>query len=187
MKQGTSNIDDAVELINRFAKLIKKVIIDTSPKIDPGDLEDIEQEITIKLWQEFRKSEKKIRRPYSYIWRVAYTTTSRMMQKLSKERALTVPPETAEQEILYQQQDNPVENMAAKEEWRSLLDHSIDSLPVSRGKVLKLHLMGMNIEEIAACLNWTAHKVRNLLYRGIGDLKKKLVVHGIHYQSSESP
>jgi hypothetical protein len=43
----------------------------------------------------------------------------------------------------------------------------------------------MNIEEIAGFLNWTGHKVRNLLYRGIGDLRKKLVLQGIHYQGEQ--
>lgn len=179
-----SNAAQAEEIITKFAKLIKKVIIETSPRIEPEEMEDIEQEILIKIWQEFKKSEKKIRQPFSYIWRVAYTTTSRMMQKYSKQRNVTVSPEEAEGEIAHMQENNPVENEFSRVQLMGILETSIDSLVASRGRVLKLYLMGMKSEEIAEFLGWTDNKVRNLLYRGIQDLKEKLGSCGINYKGA---
>jgi RNA polymerase sigma-70 factor (ECF subfamily) len=40
----------------------------------------------------------------------------------------------------------------------------------------------MNTEEIAAYLGWTQDKTRNLLYRGLADLKKRLRDRDIEYE-----
>ena len=41
--------------------------------------------------------------------------------------------------------------------------------------VVRLHLAGYHRDEIARLLNWTEAKTRNLLYRGLADLRKQMV------------
>jgi DNA-directed RNA polymerase specialized sigma24 family protein len=43
----------------------------------------------------------------------------------------------------------------------------------------------MTIEEIAIYFKWTRDKTRNLLYRGLSDLKKILREKGIEYENKE--
>jgi len=62
------------------------------------------------------------------------------------------------------------------------LGQCVDSLLDSRKKVVKLYLLNMTLEEIAGFFNWTPHKTRNLLYRGLNDLKKILKEKGIDYE-----
>ena len=52
----------------------------------------------------------------------------------------------------------------------------------SRRRVVRLFLLNMTLEEIAIFLNWSEAKTRNLLYRGLDDLKRMLKEKGIEYE-----
>jgi RNA polymerase sigma-70 factor (ECF subfamily) len=49
----------------------------------------------------------------------------------------------------------------------------------SRRAVVRMHLAGYDRLEIAELLGWSEAKTRNLLYRGLGDLRGILVSWGI--------
>ena len=53
----------------------------------------------------------------------------------------------------------------------------------SRKKAVKLYLLNLTIEEISILLNWSKDKARNLLYRGLADLKHMLRKKGIEYEN----
>ena len=59
-------------------------------------------------------------------------------------------------------------------EFKRIVDSALESLIDSRRKVVKLFLLNMTIEEISIFFNWSKNKTRNLLYRGLADLKKIL-------------
>jgi len=51
---------------------------------------------------------------------------------------------------------------------------AVERLISSRRQVVKLYLVGLTISEISSYLNWTPDKTRNLLYRGLADLKETI-------------
>jgi RNA polymerase sigma-70 factor (ECF subfamily) len=51
---------------------------------------------------------------------------------------------------------------------------AVDSLPEARRAVVRMHLAGYDRSEIAGLLNWSEGKTRNLLYRGLADLREQL-------------
>jgi DNA-directed RNA polymerase specialized sigma24 family protein len=51
---------------------------------------------------------------------------------------------------------------------------AVESLIESRRNVVKLYLFDLSIEEISRFYDWSLHKTRNLLYRGLADLKRSL-------------
>jgi len=59
----------------------------------------------------------------------------------------------------------------------------MQSLIESRRRAVKLFLLNMTIEEIAIYLQWSKDKTRNLLYRGLSDLKKTLKEKGIELEN----
>jgi RNA polymerase sigma factor (sigma-70 family) len=59
------------------------------------------------------------------------------------------------------------------------IDRAVDELDEPRNVVVRLHLSGYHREEIAQLLGWTEPKVRNLLYRGLEDLRASLIERGI--------
>jgi DNA-directed RNA polymerase specialized sigma24 family protein len=70
-----------------------------------------------------------------------------------------------------------------EEELRDTVAGAVESLIESRRKVVRLYLLDMTIEEISAFYNWSSNKTRNLLYRGLTDLKRTLKKKEIDYEN----
>ena len=64
---------------------------------------------------------------------------------------------------------------------------AIDELVESRRAVVRMYLAGYEREEIASLLGWTEAKTRNLLYRGLDDLRATLTARGITPQTAGRP
>ena len=68
------------------------------------------------------------------------------------------------------------------EEAKTILYEALDNLIESRKRVVKLFLLNISLDEISVILKQTRDKTRNLLYRGLNDLKKILHEKGIEYE-----
>jgi len=44
------------------------------------------------------------------------------------------------------------------------------------------HLQGLSIQEIADRLKWSQPKARNLIYRGLDEVRRQLRAEGIEYE-----
>ena len=64
------------------------------------------------------------------------------------------------------------------------IQRAVSDLPEPRDVVVRLYLSGYGREEIAALMDWTEPKVRNLLYRGLADLRAKLLAQGIGWEAA---
>jgi len=173
------------ETIERFSSLIRSAIRKTCPSIQPLDMDDIEQEVKIAVWKEIRKSEKEIRNLGSYIWRVAYTTTSKVMKRLSEQRRALIDPqdEALEQEEKFKTSQTELpEVQLQNKELAEMIRESVDSLIESRRQVVKLYLSGLTADEITKYFGWSDGKARNLLSRGLADLRKGLEEKGIEIE-----
>ena len=62
---------------------------------------------------------------------------------------------------------------------------AIDQIPASRRAVVRMHLAGHPREEIAQLLGWSEAKTRNLLYRGMDDLRERLAQLGVGWEMSQ--
>lgn len=61
------------------------------------------------------------------------------------------------------------------------IEASLCALPARRAEVLRLHLMGYRPDEIGAALGLSWLNTRNLLYRGLRQLKAQLQMRGYDY------
>lgn len=61
---------------------------------------------------------------------------------------------------------------------------AIESIPASRRAVVRMYLAGYPREEIASLMGWSEAKTRNLLYRGLADLRERLTAQGVTWQTS---
>lgn len=175
MSKIESNVKD---VIDKFSSLIRYVILKNLHKTDDIDLEDIEQEVKIKIWK-FLKKGKKVERLPSYIKRVVYTTTVdelRKMRKQAPSRELDKLKNiySFSKSIIIEAGMNSPERLLEEKELKLSLRKLIDSLNNNRKHVLRFYMNGMSIEEICEIFNWDKTKVRHLLYRGIDDIKEKI-------------
>jgi RNA polymerase sigma factor (sigma-70 family) len=167
----------ARSVIERFSLLIRQVIQKNLYHDDDIDLEDIEQEVRLRIWI-FLKNGKNVKNLPSYIKKVAYSTTIDELRKLMKQRP------SGETENLrrifigsglvsrYARDFSP-EAKAEDCENKETIMKLINSLSENRKKVLQLYLEGKSIDDICTSLNWEKPRVRHLFYRGIDDLKEK--------------
>ena len=173
------------ETIERFSLLIRSAIRKTCPSIDKSDMDDIEQEVKIAVWKKIRKSEKEIRNLGSYIWRVAYTTTSKVMKRLSEQRRALIDPqdEALEQDEKFKTSPTELPEIHLQnKELAEIIRESVDSLIDSRRQVVKLYLSGLTADEMTKYFGWSDGKARNLLSRGLADLRKELEEKGIEIE-----
>jgi RNA polymerase sigma-70 factor (ECF subfamily) len=71
--------------------------------------------------------------------------------------------------------DRLVEELELQEQ----IARAVESLIPARRSVVRMYLAGYSREEIADVLGWTEAKTRNLLYRGLADLRDRLTAMGI--------
>lgn len=184
MDDSAEKIIEIEKTIDNFSHLIRSAIRKTSPSIDQSDMDDIEQEVKIKIWKEIQKSEKEILNLGSYIWKVTYTTTCKIMKNLFAKRRILFSRDKAAQNVeekIVNGKTSPPNHQFETKEMLTIIRESVDSLLDSRRQVLKLYLLGMDSSEITDFLGWSEGKTRNLLSRGLSDLRENLKEKGIEF------
>src|SRR5262249_27222740 len=127
-----------------------------------------------------------IRDHASYIYRIAFTTTIDAIRRVKsrKEEQLTTTDTTEESkepaDIVVDQRPSPHE----KTETKQIMDQVekvLTTMDENRRSAIRLYLQGMTSFEIADVRGWSEPKARNLLYRGLKDLRAGLKAAGIDY------
>jgi RNA polymerase sigma factor (sigma-70 family) len=143
------------------------------------DVDDILQETRIKLWK-LILNEKKIRHYASYIKKIVDTSVIDYFRKFKREEGIYLHEKNrriaenvsgCDTDYLYEEMD-----------LKDIVGKAVESLIPTRRRVVRLYLLNMTIEEIALHFQWSASKTRNLLYRGLKDLKKSLMEKNIDYE-----
>jgi len=162
------------ELFSQFRRFILINIqkFDLPKKgIDP---EDILQEVKIKLWK-LIENEKNIANLPSYIKKIINSSIIDYLRRRRRDEELI----TKEKEVKISEKEEIYNRDRLEiEEARIILYDALECLIESRRQVVKLFLLNMTLEEISVILKQTKDKTRNLLYRGLNDLKKILKERG---------
>jgi RNA polymerase sigma factor (sigma-70 family) len=171
-------------LLERYAALLRQLIARHCPGHIGVQIADIEQEARLRLWKALQR-EKELADPASYIYRVAVTTTIDAVRRVIARR---------EEQLNLQDDDDEhaPANLAAdamhqpdavteRRELMSTIAAAIASLAENRRRAVELHLQGLSLSEIADLLRWSEGKARNLVYRGLEDLREALRREGIDY------
>ena len=177
MSSDKIGAEDFKVLLDKFSLSIRAGILKFGLEKRGIDPEDVIQEIKIKIWKKFRH-EKNISLYPLYIRRVIYSTLVDHIRKTRRQEKLILHEK---QKLLFEEKGNP-ENPLQRNIFWELVGEATDSLMESRRKVVKLFLMDLTIDEISSSLNWSKDKTRNLLYRGLSDLKEKLKDRGVEYE-----
>jgi len=166
-------------LIERFSGFIRAQINKYCVVHSTLDVEDILQETRIKLWK-IIYSEKKIRNYASYIKKIVDTSVMDFLRKYKREEGIYF--HEMNRKICEKNSFDDTDFLYEQSDLNDIVGKAIEGLIESRKKVVKLYLLNLSIEEIAFYFHWTPHKARNLLYRGLLDLKKILKEKKIDYE-----
>jgi len=166
------------ELVNRFAQFIRHQILRYNLPRFGLDAEDIAQDVRLKIWKIVR-DDKAIQNYASYIKKIVNSSVIDQLRKCKREEGLVL---LEKQNVISEVQ---IGYWARHPEGRNLpllIGKALDALLESRRKAVRLFLLNMSIEEIAAFYGWSQDKTRNLLYRGLSDLRKKLSIKDVAHE-----
>ena len=163
----------ASDLAVRYARLIRSAVARVSGAAAARIGEDVEQRVLIQLHRRL-ENEQVIHHPASYLYRAAVRETVRVLQsedraERDREAAASVPtgaPPGPEREL-------------ASSELRSQIAETLATLVPARQRAVRAHLAGFSAREIMGMYGWDYNRARNLIARGMADLRRKLRERGI--------
>jgi RNA polymerase sigma-70 factor (ECF subfamily) len=177
---GPDPLSAAIEAaLSRFAGIVRRV--GRHGRLSERDLDELVQEVRIRLWRAHEgdpEATEQIRAaPASYVYRTAVTATLDLFRRRRARREADMVPLDGEGGGVTAG-PGPEEDLAAHE-LAALVARAVDRLPATRRPVVRMYLAGHSKEEIAELMGWTEGKTRNLLYRGLADLRAELTAMGM--------
>jgi RNA polymerase sigma factor (sigma-70 family) len=172
-------------LVNSYQKFLRDTVLRLCPRDLGLQVEDIEQEVRIRLWRAIR-SETDIRHGASYIHRVVLTATIDAIRRVRARREDQFDPltdDTSTDVLGRPAAPASPERIAERRQMFDRVAGALARIAPDRRRAAGLHLQGLTLEEIAALLNWTESRTRNLIYRGLNDLRTLLRADGIDYEN----
>lgn len=165
------------DVINRFGNLMSRV--GRGLRLPEADIDEAIQDVRIRLWRTLASAGTDLRRlPAAYVYR---TTMSAMLDLIRRRRSRREAAiESLEERVV--PLASAIAGPDASLDAQDLQAHvaaAIDEITESRRAVVRMYLAGYAREEIAQLLGWSEPKTRNLLYRGMDDLRARLTARGI--------
>ncbi|HEV8268613.1 MAG TPA: RNA polymerase sigma factor [Thermoanaerobaculia bacterium] len=186
-----SDRDDEIEakfqsLLASYGALLRRTIDRLCPRRLGLAVDDVEQEARLKIWRALQ-SERELTRPSSFLYKVAMNATLDAIRqvKARREEAWTSGGEETgerafprEDHLAADPEESPLRRAERRELGRKVQE-ALGRVAESRRRAVALHLQGFTNEETAKLLGFTEPKARNLIYRGLEDLRAELRAMGI--------
>ena len=173
---GIDRVSSTIEaLITRFRTMVRSV--GARRGLVEADLDEVLQDVRIRLWQAGEGGKALEELGSSYLYHVATTAALDLLRRRRARRA-DATDDIHERTELTTENASPHDAVEARE-LASQIDRAIETLAVDRRVAVRMHLAGYDRADIARMLGWTEARTRNLLYRGLDDLRRRLTDMGI--------
>ncbi|MCJ7680183.1 MAG: sigma-70 family RNA polymerase sigma factor [Candidatus Aminicenantes bacterium] len=176
MTTKEAKTEELERILHQFSNFIYANIYKYNIQSKGIDPEDIFQEVRLKIWN-LIEDEKDIKNYAFYLRKIINSCIIDKLRKYKRETNIIL----LEKKELISEKQNPYNPDESKAVIRAqLMGKAVNSLILSRRKTVKLFLAELTLDEIALVCHWSKDKTRNLLYRGLSDLKKRLIEMGIN-------
>lgn len=164
--------DDVAELVSRYGKLIESVVARVAGGADDDLAAEVSQRISEALLK--RSGEQTIQHPTSYIYRCAVRETVRELRR----RLAATAGELEQAEAVVAGADSDPEEATRARELAEATREVLADLSTDRANAVRAHLAGLEVAEIMQVYAWPYQKARNLIARGMKDLRARLSARG---------
>ncbi len=183
MAEPPDGVSAALEqLIARLGERVRRVA--RGHRLSGTDVDEVLQEVRIRLWRALQTGEKIEAAPASYVYRTAVSAALDLIRRRRARREDSVDAARTSGETVLGAVDGP-DGAIEHAELADRVMSAVDALLESRRPVVRMYLAGYTLEELADLLGWTEAKTRNLLYRGLADLRARLTEMGIGPETAE--
>lgn len=184
MPEAEQHLSLALEAaVARFGNMVRQ--IGRRHRLDESGLDEVMQEVRIRLWRARGTSEQVGETNTSYIYRTASSAALDVLRRRRARQAERHDSIDGGDAMATLTAPNPDPHAALEgSELARRVARAIDEIPASRRPAVRMHLAGYPREEIARLMGWTEAKTRNLLYRGLSDLRERLTAEGIGWNTA---
>jgi RNA polymerase sigma-70 factor (ECF subfamily) len=175
-------LSSAIEsTLARFAGVVR--VVAARYHLSPTDRDDLVQEVRVRLWRAL-EVERIEALPASYLYRTATSAALDLIRRRRTMREDSLDDVDPSAPGLAATAANP-EQRAQLSDLALRIERAIETIPESRRPVVRMYLAGYGSAEIGELMGWTEAKARNLLYRGLADLRQRLEDAGVTPESND--
>jgi RNA polymerase sigma factor (sigma-70 family) len=174
-------------VVEEFGVLLRRAIVRFCPRDKGLQFDDIEQEARLRLWRALQ-DEREVTNYASYLYRIAATATidalRRVQARHEEQLEIVIEQRTDDGDIMLAPapvKDSP-ERLAESREAVDKVMSAVAKLPDAQRRAVGMYLQGMTSQDVADLMGWSEPKSRNLVYRGLKELRKSLREEGIDYE-----
>jgi RNA polymerase sigma factor (sigma-70 family) len=168
-------------LLEEYGRFLRSVIVRTCPRHLGIEIDDIEQDARIRMWRALQ-DERNLTNAASYIYRIAVSATidavRRVMARHEEQAESDTDIESDMSVPAVDPRQSP-ERVAERSQLMQKVEAALAALSENRQTAVKLYLQGMTSQEIGDLCAWSEPKARNLIYRGLNELRNQLRDKGI--------
>lgn len=169
--------------LGKFSGILRQV--SWRYRFSGADVDELVQEVRIRLWRAHGEvagaSEHIASISASYLHRTALSAAIDMVRR-RRARGGDRTSSIEDQHDSLPERHGP-EHDLEQSELAAQVERAIESIHPSRRPVVRMHLLGHSREEIAQLMGWSEAKTRNLLYRGLADVREHLIAQGVRWTS----
>jgi len=164
-------------LVTRFAEMLRRV--GARYRLSGSDLDELVQEVRIRLWRSRASGELIAIVGASYMYRTAVTAALTVIRRRRMRTSGSNETLMERHEMVADAGTGTPDTALVSSELAAEIERALETLAPARAPVVRLFLSGYSREEIADLFGWSEGKTRNLLYRGLADLRETLSERGI--------
>jgi RNA polymerase sigma factor (sigma-70 family) len=175
MTEPIDRVSAALEaLVARFGRMVRRVGFDHG--LSEADVEEVVQEVRIRVWKARPDVIGELQA--AYVHRTAVSAALDIIRRRRSESRFEGPEAadgvSAENDPAF----SPQRSLEVSD-LQAAVAEAVETLAEARRPVVQMYLQGYSREEIAELLKWSEAKTRNLLYRGLADLRSRLEGKGL--------
>jgi RNA polymerase sigma factor (sigma-70 family) len=176
MDSGPDRASSVIEsVLARFRRMVRSV--GARRGLVDADLDEVLQDVRIRLWQAGAAGKPLEELGASFLYQVATSAALDVLRRRRSHGAAAAVEIDAHRELPLGG-PSPHDHVEGSE-LASQIDAALETVAVDRRVAVRMHLSGYDRDDIARALGWSEGKTRNLLYRGLDDLRRRLAVMGV--------
>ena len=142
-------------------------------RLPNSDLDELAQEVRVRLWGALGTNERIDAVTPSYLYRAATTAAIDIVRRRRSARGDPLD-QVDDAEVSARRAPSTPDRDASLRELSERIDEALQTIAASRRPVVRMYLAGYGTAEIGELMGWTEAKARNLVYRGLADLRARL-------------
>lgn len=141
-----------------------------------ADMDELIQGVRLRLWRTQGEGERTDTVSATYVHQAARSAAIDIVR--ARRTVIAAASQSIEDTVLHDAATAP-DVLLEEQETAARIMAAVNELAADRRAAVKLHLAGYRREEIASMLGWSEIRTRNLVHRGIADLRTRLIALGL--------